>query len=150
MKKVTAVLMLACALPAWSEYSYASPRKHMDADFQGVSGTEVLRVDYVDQTCMNGCARNCGIECADMPISGKGIRRCAAEGRKCQQQCTRPGDPPPPAGGGNTGGGGGGVTGTLCPAGTVTSQFQGSIYCCPSYAPYYYRGIFGDKCYPWP
>src|SRR5512132_1739399 len=65
--------------------------------------------DYIDQTCLGTCKRNCGIECAGTAGQGKAacIRECARDNAECNTICRRPGSPPTNGGGGTTNGGGG-------------------------------------------
>ena len=85
--------------------------------------------DYVDPMCLDGCMRDCTIECADMFGSGKAacIRMCGMQNRQCYAICTRPGDPPPPPPVSPCAPGVLCPNGSCCPAGT---QCCNNI-CCP-------------------
>lgn len=102
---------------------------------------QVILADWVDQACLDGCLKDCGIECGDAG-SGKAscLRMCRLDNEDCRRSCTRPGDPP--GGGGSSGGGSGGGgspcgSGTLCaggccPPGFPSCTFSGTTaVCCP-------------------
>lgn len=61
-----------------------------------VVGAYHARADWVDPRCVNQCAVNCTVECADVNTAGRAvcIRMCQEDNRQCQLSCTRPGSPP--------------------------------------------------------
>ena len=116
----------------------------------------VQMADFVDQACLAGCLKNCGLECAGTSGMGKAscIQACAQDNRDCRAACTRPGDPP-----GGGGGGGGGApnpcevpcaNGACCSAAFPNcSSVGGQTVCCPPGFPVA-RDIpfIGIRCFP--
>jgi hypothetical protein len=102
-----------------------------------IAGHQVILADWVDQACLAGCLKDCGLECAGMSGTGKAgcIHMCMRDNEDCRRSCTRPSDLP----GGSTGGGsspcGSGTpcAGGCCPPGFPACVFSGTAaVCCPA------------------
>jgi hypothetical protein len=124
----------------------------------GALGEGVFPTDFVDQSCLGRCKRNCGLVCAGTTGSAKSacIRECARDNAACIPLCTRPGQPPGgPDGGGGPGGGGGGCApgATACPDGGCCppgfpSCVAGTSFCCPPGLQHVFT-VFGNTiCVP--
>jgi hypothetical protein len=59
---------------------------------------KIYPADYIDQTCLADCTKDCGSECAGTTGLGRSkcIHECAQDNAACDVTCTRPGSPPPP------------------------------------------------------
>jgi hypothetical protein len=115
--------------------------------------------DYIDQTCLGQCKKNCPTECAGTTGQTKArcIQECARDNAECSTICTRPGNPPTGGGPGSGDAGGGGSScapGTPCAGGCCREGFPncspigGKVVCCPPGFPVA-RDVFGTiLCFP--
>ena len=64
----------------------------------------IYPADYIDQTCLGNCTRDCGDECAGTSGQGKSacIGECAKDNAACDSVCLRPGNPPGQSSGSGT------------------------------------------------